>query len=108
MPLPKCLRAIDSHYVRRSSYLAKCPFLFADNIEKIRSNSMKPSFSPRYFEPDTMPEERFQSFNRRESSPAIVSITSAKRDCSPITNNELDCCFVLLFTNINAHLEYFH
>jgi hypothetical protein len=46
----------------------------SDNIEKVRSNSMKPSFSPRYFETDTMPDDKFQSFSRRESSPAIVSI----------------------------------
>ncbi|CAO3696798.1 unnamed protein product [Umbelopsis ramanniana] len=53
--------------------------LIRDNIEKIRSNSMKPSFSPRYFEADTMPEERFQSFSRRESSPAISTSTRTDR-----------------------------
>ncbi|KAI9286164.1 armadillo-type protein [Umbelopsis sp. AD052] len=40
---------------------------------------MKPSFSPRYFETDTMPEERFQSFSRRESSPAISTSTRTDR-----------------------------
>jgi hypothetical protein len=53
-------------------------FCLLENLEKVRSNSMKTTFSPHHFENDAIADERFPSFGRRESSPVIVSFQTGK------------------------------
>ncbi|KAM3582907.1 hypothetical protein VKS41_004664 [Umbelopsis sp. WA50703] len=50
-----------------------------ENLEKVRSNSMKTTFSPHHFENDAIADERFPSFGRRESSPVISLSTRTDR-----------------------------